>query len=363
MATEKWRITTNPSALTEGLFGQIVLYVFQILPRLYQSRVFPDWKITSLVYGIEPEFTVIPGVFDLNYKPSTRTIDVDLLDLRVNNMTALGNQWDILHDMWAAYFSIPSRTVKRADAFGDLSRAVGLHYRGTDKNNDSRQTNPVSHGDFLTLINDFINNHKDIDTIFVASDDYSIKQAIKYNYKDKRVIDTGEAGFWKDDQKTNTFAKADHAVLDCLLLSRCKYLIKNQSALSGFAKVLNPKIEAYRIAASKLFVDIPNMPTAAIRLFRVIPFFDDIPYFPDAYIPPLTSEDPDCNVILKRLLYGDWTQNKKAMQKFGRPFVTMERLSLQWKVWKVLAPKMSDVGRHHPNFKVILKRLLYKDLT
>jgi hypothetical protein len=34
------------------------------------------------------------------------------------------------------------------------------------------------------------------------------------------------------------------------------------------------------------------------------------------------------------------------LKKFGRPFVSMERLSLQWKVWKVLAPKMSDVGRH-----------------
>ena len=188
-------------------------------------------------------------------------------------------------------------------------------------------TNPVSHDDFLTLINNFIDNHEDIDTIFVASDDYSLKQAIKYNYKDKRVIDTGEAVFWKDLEKPNTFAKADHAVLDCLLLSRCKYLIKNQSALSGFAKVFNPKIEAYRIAASKLLSYIPYSSIAARRLFA------EIPYFPDAYIPPLESEDPNCKVILKRLLDKDWTQNKKALQKFGKPFVTMERFSLQWKIW------------------------------
>jgi hypothetical protein len=163
------------------------------------------------------------------------------------------------------------------------------------------------------LTNDFINHHEDIDTIFIASDEYPIKKAIKQNYKDKRVIDTGEAIFWKDPEKKNAFAKVDHAVLDCLLLSKCKYLIKNQSALSGFAKIFNPRLEAYRIAASKLY--------------------SDIPYFPDAYITPLSSDDFTCKAILRRLLKDDWTQNKKVWQKFGQPFVTMERRSLRWKLF------------------------------
>jgi len=314
MTTENWRIFTRPSILTEGIFGQIVLGVFEVLPKLYQNRIFPDWKITSSVYGIEPDFTVIPGIFELNYETKdTRTKkDIDLRDLRVHFVSVLGNQWEALNKIWNAYFCIPSRILKRADSFGDMDHALGLHYRGTDKNQDYGQTNPVSHDDFLRLINDFIDNQRDIDTIFIASDEYAIKQAIKENYKDKRVIDTGEVKFWKSLEKTNTYSKGDHAVLDCFLLSKCKYLIKNQSALSGFAKVLNPKLEAYRIAASKLFVDIP--------------------YFPDAYIPPLTSEDPKCNVILKALLKEDWTQNQKAYEKFGNPFFTMERSSLKWKV-------------------------------
>jgi hypothetical protein len=307
-----WRITSSPSYLTEGLFGQIVLHIFEVLPKLYQGKNFPDWKITSLVYGNEPDFTVIPGVFDLNYEPKNPTKDIDLKDLRKRAISVLGNQWDVLHDVWNAYFRIPLRTVKRADVFGDLNHALGLHYRGMDKNQDFKQTNPVSYDDFLTLTNDFISHHEDIDTIFIASDEYPIKRAVKQNYKEKRVIDTGETSFWKSPEKTNTFEKGDHAVLDCLLLSKCKYLVKNQSALSGFAKVLNPKLEAYRITASKLYTDIP--------------------YFPDAYVPPLTSDDPHCKVILKKLLENDWVQNKKAWQKFGKPFITMERLSLKWKL-------------------------------
>lgn len=313
MATVNWRVVSSPSVLAGGLFGQIALFVFEVLPKLYQNQIYPDWKITSLVYGIEPDFTVIPGIFDLSYETkTTQTKDIDLRDLRLHFVSVLGNQWDALRNLWNEYFSIPLRIVERANAFGDLSHALGLHYRGTDKNRDSKQTNPVAYDDFLTLINDFINNHEDIDTIFVASDEYPIKQAIKQNYRDKRIIETGEASFWRSLEKRNTYAKGDQAVLDCLLLSKCKYLIKNQSALSGFAKVFNPKIEACRIAASKLYADIP--------------------YFPDAYLPPLTSDNPKCKAILKRLLSDDWTQNKKAWQKFGKDFLTMERLSLKWKV-------------------------------
>ena len=317
MATENWRIFTQPSLLTEGIFGQIVLGVFEVLPKLYQNKIFPDWKITSLVYGIEPDFNVIPGIFELNYeKKNTQTKkNIDLRDLRYHFASVLGNQWADLNKIWNAYFCIPPRIMKRAESFGDMSRALGLHYRGTDKNKDYKQTNPVSNDDFLSLINDFINNQRDIDTIFIASDEFAIKQAIREKYKDKRVIDTGEVRFWRSLEKTDSFAKGDHAVLDCLLLSRCKYLIKNQSALSGFAKVLNPKLEAYRIAASKLFVDIP--------------------YFPDAYIPPIKSEDPKCNKILKELLKDDWTQNQRAYKKFGAPFLTMERSSLKWKIEQI----------------------------
>jgi hypothetical protein len=315
---ENWRIVTHPSSFTEGLFGQIVNWVFEVLPKLYQNRIFPDWKITSLVYGIEPDFTVIPGIFDLSYEvKNTQTKkDIDFGVLGELFGSVLGNQWEALNKIWNAYFCLPLRITKQADAFGDMNNALGLHYRGTDKNTDSLQTNPVSHDDFLCLVDDFIGSHRDIDTIFVASDEYSIKQSIKENYKDKRVIGTGGAEFWKSKIKTNTFVKGDHAVLDCLLLSKCKYLIKNQSALSGFAKVFNPKLQAYRISASKLFCGYP--------------------YFPDAYIPQLTSEDPKCKVILRALLREDWTQNKVAYKKYGKPFIAMEKSLARTHALKVI---------------------------
>ena len=79
---------------------------------------------------------------------------------------------------------------------------------------------------------------------------------------------------------------------------------KGPASRAGFAKLLNPKIEGYRIVSSKLFVDIP--------------------YFLEAYIPLLTGEDPKYNVILRALLKDDWTQSQKTYEKLGTPFFTME---------------------------------------
>lgn len=326
-----WRITTSPSFLTEGLFGQVFLHVFETLPKLYQSQIFPDWHITSLKYGMEPDFLIIPGILDLNYEvKNVETQDIDLTNLREHSISVLGNQWEDLHNLWNAYFRIPTRIVKQADEFGDLSNTLGLHYRGTDKNQDFGHTNPVSHKDFLILINDFINNHKNIDSIFIASDDNPIKQLVRENFKGKRIINTGEVSFWKTSEKANKKTKGDHALLDSLLLSKCKYLLKNQSALSAFAKIFNPKLNAYRISASKLFTDIP--------------------YFPDAYIPQLASEDPVCKSILKRLLKDDWTQNQNAIGKFGKPFYTMER--------EVIVKKRSRFSRLRipTGFKILLRK-------
>jgi hypothetical protein len=293
------------------------LLVFEVLPKLKERHIYPDWKITSLVYGFPPDYIIIPGIFDINYEienPKNPKIKVmDLAYFHLHFVSVLGNDWDRLHNLWTEYFCIPLRVLDLANSFGDLGSALGLHYRGTDKNTGSfHQTNPVSYDDFLTLVNDFMNNHEEIDTIFIASDEYPIKQALKHYYPDKKIVDTGESSFWKNVENSNTYVKGDQAVLDCLLLSKCKYLIKTQSALSGFAKIFNPKIEAYRVAACKLS--------------------EDIPYFPDAYFPFFTSDNPKCKEILNRLLSDDWTQNKKAFKKFGKDFFTMERRSLKWKL-------------------------------
>lgn len=304
MKKVNFKITTTRDELKEGLFGQIVLYVFEILPYLFSRSIFPEWDIKSELYGNEPNCTVVPGVFDVAYVPETNsTQEIRLRKIRKKHKSVLGGNWEYMHKLWHSYFRIPSRIIISADKTGDLSNTLGVHYRGTDKNLADWDTNPITHEDFIILIKDFILKHREINSIFVSTDDYAFVGKMEKQFKSYKIINLGRVDHHKN--KNSIQNKGDRAVLDCLLLSRCKYLIKTSSALSGFAKVLNPNLECYRVSASKLFADIP--------------------YFPEAYIPILTSDDVKCNRILEKLLKDDWLQNRKANKKFNNNFCTKKR--------------------------------------
>jgi len=301
------RISTSPDDLKEGLFGQIILYIMEILPRLFDEHIFPNWEIRSKKYGAPPDYLVIPGVLDLNYRlEESNSPEMSLDDVRKHYIQVLGDDWEYMNMLWNTYFRIPDRVVRKADEYGDLSHALGIHFRGTDKNLEVGQTNPVTHDDMLILTSDYLANHSEIDTLFVASDESSLVQKVEDSFLDKHVLKTGEVTlFWDNSNEAENPKKGDHAMLDCLLLSRCRSLIKCQSALSGFAKVLNPRLEAYRISANKMTVEIP--------------------YFPDAYLPKLPTDDPECKGIIERLFKGDWLDARWSRKKFGKPFRTMDR--------------------------------------
>src|SRR3982751_842196 len=100
MPSDSFRIISKPGELNEGLFGQIVLWTFEVLPYLKSRSLHPDWEITSKLYGTAPDFTVLPGVFDLAYKaPAGPVKDVDFYALRSSDVSILGNDWKGLHDL------------------------------------------------------------------------------------------------------------------------------------------------------------------------------------------------------------------------------------------------------------------------
>jgi len=98
----------------------------------------------------------------------------------------------------------------------------------------------------------------DVNSIFVASDDFWFAEAMKDFASDEISIlshqqprsKDGRPLFKHHDVSANEqFAK--QAILDCLTLSRCRYVLSCTSALSAFAKILNPDLEAYRATACK----------------------------------------------------------------------------------------------------------------
>ena len=301
-----WRIASNPEDLEEGLFGQVLLWVFELLPWLDSRGMRPDWAIHSVLYGETPGAPVLPGVFDLAYaKPTRVTHARSLLWARVGHTSVLGGDWAGVHALWSRFFKVPARIEAQADTVGLPPDCLGLHYRGTDKNLQTIDTNAVSVEDFLALAAAFIAETPGVRGIFVASDEPGVLALARARFAELDVHGLGDVAFHKAGAPAARAGKADRALLDCVLLSRCRWVLKCSSALSGFAKVLNPSLECYRVAACKMF--------------------SDIPYFPDAYVPRLELRDPAARAILERQFAGDWLDDVEAVARWSRPFVARPR--------------------------------------
>jgi hypothetical protein len=297
-------VIVRSDLLTEGMFGQLTLWVFEILPVLRKAGLCPRWEIRSKNYGVPPDDIAIPGCWDpaceTGRRPELAQAQVVSFEdfHRKYARVLTGNDWDWNKALWSSFFKAAQSAMLTVDALPlPGHRLLALHYRGTDKNADLEQTNPITREEFLAVADEFLETHKDIDGVFVASDEpLFISQArAAFGSKHRVICREQEAlPFWRGDHGAAVNrAKADSALADCLILSRCHYLLKCQSALSGFAKVLNPGLQAYRVAASKLFAEIP--------------------YFPDAYLPAYRAVSSECQAILHRTMSGDWRTNRLAV--------------------------------------------------
>jgi hypothetical protein len=298
-------IFTTPDDIPQGLFGGVFLFAFEILPYLQSIKTRPRWSITSKLYGSEPDFEVIPGLLDLGYEaPEDVEASVNLLELKQDRPFALGNDWHKLNRLWSEYFRVPNRIEQAVRRLGPLDETLGIHYRGRDKITTAWDSNPVSFEDFAVIITDLLQRKPSLKRIFLATDETAFDTYLRSNLEIP-IIGHG-AGRHHLEQKTqeDRTIEADRALIDCLALSRCAAVLNTSSALSAFSKVLNPDLEIYRCAASKMFADIP--------------------YFPIAYIPQYKSNHAAVVEVLTRTMAGDWLSNPGAW-RFRNKFAFKSR--------------------------------------
>lgn len=317
-AMKSLRIVCAPEELEQGLFGQTFYHLLQVLPYLLTESIFPQWELRTLHYGDPPDQLTVPGVLDLAYEaPSGPFHTITLSEMRRRHAHVLGNDWHELNRIWSSYFRIPERIHRQADAIFPTSRVVGVHYRGTDKQTSLWDSNPISQEHFIVLLRDYLSQRTDTETIFVATDEPSFIEHLRQSF-DVPVVTVGEVEFHLAQQhKTTRAEKADRAMLDCVLLSRCASVVETSSALPSFAKLLNPRLEIYRCAASKLFG----------RLYT------NMPYFPVAYIPVLPVHRDESQEILRKTMFMDWTEQPET-EHFLQPFVAAPRWKLNHSVFR-----------------------------
>jgi hypothetical protein len=322
--TKPVKLVAKADGLREGLFGQVFLYVFEILPYLERNQIFPEWDIHAKYYGGEAR-SIIPGVLDLAYSPLPGTRCISLQTLRKRRCSQLGNDWPALHRLWSSFFKIPTSIEREADAIGPLKGALGIHFRGTDKQTATWDTNPVSASDMIEIVLDFRRRRPDLQTVFLATDDRTFAGKLRERLECE-ILNLGEVPFHKADDESKDLNGAKRALLDSVLLSRCGAVLNTSSALSAFAKVLNPELEIYRCAASKQF--------------------SDIPYFPVAYIEAYTTIDSRIAKIVEHLMEGDWSHKASPVAKF-RSRTRFPRTELKWDILeRVLGSPMRQRSVH-----------------
>ena len=194
-------IVTTPGDISQGLFGGVFLFAFEILPYLQRKKIRPGWSITSKLYGNEPDFEVIPGLLDFAYEaPEDIEAKISLLELRRDWPLALGNDWHKLNRLWSEYFAVPNRIERAVQILGDLGETLGVHYRGTDKNTTAWDSNPVSFEDFALIIRDLLQRKPSLKQVFLATDEAAFVTYLR-RHLDIPIVGFG-AGRHHLEQKT-----------------------------------------------------------------------------------------------------------------------------------------------------------------
>lgn len=155
------------------------------------------------------------------------------------------------------YIGIKPGILSKVDAFTQekwgSGRILGVHYRGTDK----RAEAPViPYSSVRDVIVRFLSDNEGFDRLFVSSDEQGFVRFLENELGSKLPV------FSHDDQERSRrgiavhrsrlgdrFRKAEEAILNSLLLSRCDVLIKTPSILSGWSKLFNPRLVVILLAS------------------------------------------------------------------------------------------------------------------
>jgi hypothetical protein len=303
----------SENELNEGLFGEIFLRIFELLPVLENNQINVDnlfWYVRSVNYG-----SIFPEVLDYvnNDKNIEQSMNASMGFNELRNVLPqyiLGDDFYTLNKLFFKYFKIPKQLNDAANSLC-LKDYLGLHYRGSDNRTKPDSNTPVTKEMFYTIVDSYINANK-IKHIFIATDendifDYFVNKYTDIDFKSSR--DFKGNLFWRNNE--NPLLNAKIAIIDMVCLSTCKSVLKVSSALSAFAKILNPALNIYRINASKF-----------------IPDSNTTPYFPDAYIPLLPTNvkyTEECNNIITEIQKDDWSIQHPNIYKNFKNFDLKKR--------------------------------------
>lgn len=293
-------IHSKKNELGAGMFGQTLTWLLEILNHLENEHQISNnskiiFDVNANNYGnIIPTHIVPRNIYSINDLDNAQHLNIKSyklsngIDFEFN--TASFNRANYI---WNKYFKLHPDIEKLIPMF-DMSNTLGIHFRGTDKNTDASEANPISQDEFITIIKDYLKNSNNVKNVYCCSDEASFITRIKTEFVDLNIIDYNqkrsenkyhslhEGCLNTDIDKFNhTFA----TFIDVFALSKCNTVLKTSSAMSSFSKILNPDL---------------NLITCCAMKQR---------WFPTGVVEAYQSSNEVVNNILKRTMCGHLFKN------------------------------------------------------
>lgn len=237
-----------------GLFGSTMNWINARLPYLYKHQIYPEWDIRNVNHG-DPldKDRVIPYIICPKKQDVTASEVIELTDIDRHSYTDFKEASFYFNH----YFKFSKEIIDLSyDISKNFKNCLGVHLRGYDKLrvNDKENT-PISNEEYIKKLLD-LSKTKSFESVFILSDDAELKsflaREISINFKIP-IHQTPFKTIYHIDQKNRSdkLELTKESVAEMLALSKCKFAIKNHSAFSSWAKIINPSIEMYRVTKCK----------------------------------------------------------------------------------------------------------------
>jgi hypothetical protein len=194
-----------------------------------------------------------------------RIVTGDVPICRIDGIRQMGlpENYDLILNLQDAphlvrkYIGVKPEVTEQVQTFARESFAgrtvLGVHYRGTDK---AAEAPRLSYEDVHRSIEAFLVEHPEFDCLFVSSDEQAFVDFIESAFQSSIPVvyhedrERSRAGVAIHRSRSGErFRKAEEAVVNCLLLSRCDALIKTPSILSGWSRLFNPDLPVILLAS------------------------------------------------------------------------------------------------------------------
>lgn len=170
------------------------------------------------------------------------------------------------------YIKVKPHILEKVDDFERKhfidSKVIGIHMRGTDKGtagSSERLMRVVPPKEYFPLIDAYTQEHGAC-KIFVATDQQQFLNRVIDKYGDRVVsyqsVRTHGIRNPFELSAGNGYRKGEDVLIDCLLLSRCDYLLKCTSAVGEFAMYFNSDLECYDLNEQ-------NEPPSRLKAFSI----------------------------------------------------------------------------------------------